>query len=120
MAKKRQAEAKKIPDVSNAPTIEADQKHETIIRANINRKIVVSPTALSIYTNDVQVQTTPWDVRLILGEIAEVSADGAAVTIRQLGDVRLSLPLTKRLTLILIQQLKAFEERFGQIPMPPD
>ena len=88
--------------------------------AEIRRKNVKSPEFVSVYANDVQVQTSPWDVRLILGEIADLgTADDRIVTINQLAELRISPQLAKRMTMMMIEQLKTYEERFGQIPGPP-
>jgi hypothetical protein len=116
MSKKHSA-----PSAQEATIPEPAVKLDTgIIRANLNRRVTPSPTFVSLYANDVQVQTTPWDIRLVFGEIGDASEDGSGVDVRRLGEVRLSLPLTKKLTLILVQQLQAYEERIGQISMPAD
>jgi hypothetical protein len=36
------------------------------------------------------------------------------------GELRLSLPLAKKLTLILVNQLKGYEQRIGTIHIPED
>ena len=108
------------PALSDALTDTNDAK-AAFVRANTERKIVAAPNFTSIYANDVQVQTSPWDLRLILGEIASIpTKEEPTVTIRQLGEVRLSPQLAKKLTIILFQQLQGYEKRFGEIPMPKD
>src|SRR5271157_5183875 len=88
--------------------------------AEIRRENVKSPEFVSIYANDVQVQMSPWDMRLVLGELGDLrTADRQIVTIRQLAELRISPQLAKRLTTIMIVQLKIYEERFGHIPEPP-
>lgn len=99
----------------------SDENLPSVVRANLNRKVVQSPTFVSLYANDVQVQTSPWDVRLILGEIAGVpTPDDPTVAVRQIAELRMSPQLTKKLTIILIQQLKGYEAQFGPIPIPQD
>ena len=86
----------------------------------VKRDSVKSPNFISIYANDVQVQVTPWDIRLILGELtAPPTPDAPVAVITQLADLRMSLQLAKRLTSILIEQLKAYEQQFGEIPRLP-
>jgi hypothetical protein len=94
---------------------------DTIVRANVNRQAVMSPTFATIYANDVQVQTTPWDVRLIFGEIFQApTKDEPTAVIKQVGELRMSPQLTKKVVQILRQQLDVYERRFGQIPMVPE
>jgi hypothetical protein len=94
-----------------------------IIRANVSREVTLVPNAFSVYANDVQLQTTPWDIRLVFGVIASLPSEPTPVTtvgINQLGEVRLSPQLAKKLTMVLFEQLKAYETQFGGIPLPPD
>ncbi len=108
-------------NTTKSPDIAPAAAPSGIVRANINRNVVRSPNYVSIYTNDVQVQTTPWDIRLMLGEIQGiVTGDKPSVTVMQIADLRMSPQLTKKLTMILIQQLKTYEEQMGPIPLPPD
>ena len=87
---------------------------------NPPRVITKSAEFTSIYSNDVQVQTSLWDMRLIFGEIGDPPMpDNPTVNIKLLGELRMSLPLAKRLTLIVVDQLKAYEAQFGEIPLPP-
>jgi hypothetical protein len=115
--------AKKDRSKSSAAELVTKATPDTaIVRANVNRKTITAPSFTSLYANDVQVQTTPWDIRLIFGEITDVgSPDEPNVTVRQLGEVRLSLPLAKRLAMIVVDQLKNLEQVLGQeIPIPKD
>lgn len=112
MAKKRRTKA---PNRAVIPAPAA------IVRGNVNREVTVSPSFVSLYANDVQLQTSPWDIRLTFGEMM-VNSDGDDVTarVKQTGEVRLSPPLAKRVALLLVRQLKAYEERFGPIPQPKE
>ena len=92
---------------------------EPFVRANLNRQHEVAPNYFSVYANDVQVQSTPWDMRLILGLIMKLPTEATdTVTVSQIGEIRLSQPLAKRLTMIMIQQLQNYEKTFGEIPLP--
>jgi|ERR1017187_8960611 hypothetical protein len=78
-----------------------------------------SPEFFSIYANDIQVQVSPWDMRFILGEVTDpIETAEHVVTIRQLAELRISPQLAKSLSVILIDQLRKYEENFGQIPGP--
>ena len=85
------------------------------------RESVRSAEFFSTYANDVQVQTSPWDMHFIFGQVEGVAQTGEPVLhIKHLGELRISVQLAKSLTKIMIDQLKAYEERFGPIPeMPP-
>jgi Protein of unknown function (DUF3467) len=90
-------------------------------RQDVNREVVKSPDCFHVYVNDVQVQTSPWDMRLILGRVDEPATPGKpTVTIKQLGELHMSLELAKRLAMMVIAQLQAYEGRFGRIPAPKD
>ncbi len=86
------------------------------------RKVARSQNFFSVYTNDMQVMTGPWDVRINIGEVEDVQlvADKPVMTVNQLGEVRMSVQIAKRLILMLADQLKTYEAMFGQIPGPPD
>lgn len=88
----------------------------------ISRKASRSPNFFSVYTNDIQVQSSSWDVRLILGESGDtdLSGDLPVSNINEICEVRMSPQLAKRLTLILGQQLRIYEEAFGEIPAPKE
>jgi len=59
---------------------------------------------------------------MVLGEMGEARVeDGNPVAkVTELLEVRMSPQLAKRLTLILIQQLKRYENNFGPIPSVKD
>lgn len=99
-------------------------KHEEpddlkIVRANVHREIVTSPAFVSLYANDTQVQVTPWDIRLIFGVIAEpATQDRQTVVVQTVGEVRVSPQHAKAFALILLRQLKLYEDNVGPIPLP--
>jgi hypothetical protein len=91
----------------------------TIIRANVNREVVASPGFVSMYTNDTQLQVTPWDIRLIFGEITEPpTIEHPTAVIKLLGEVRMSPQHAKLVAALLQAQLKHYEETVGPIPVP--
>jgi|SRR5579884_3327122 len=80
-----------------------------------------APNFVSLYSNDIQVQTSPWDVRLVLGSVIDPpTPDDPVLRVVQVGEVRFSPQLAKRLIEIIATQLKTYEERFGEIPVPPN
>jgi hypothetical protein len=87
-----------------------------------DRRVNRSSTFFTTYTNDVQLFVSPWDVRLILGELGDQEdVEGKPVlNITQLGEVRMSAQIAKRLVILLSAQLKTYETLFGLIPSPPD
>jgi hypothetical protein len=98
--------------------IPSSKGNEIIAESDIRRDHTRSDSYFSVYANDIQVQTGPWDVRMILGEIGDAVRENSVpvLKIKHLGEVRLSPQLAKRLTMILIQQLKHYEENIGTIP----
>ena len=99
----------------------APQQQGEIIRANINRLVEPASTFVSIYTNDTQLQMTPWDFRFSFGIIADApTLKNPNVLVKSLCEVRMSPQHAKKVATILIQQLKHYEETLGQIPQPPE
>lgn len=112
MARKHQAVARRTPIVDVGPPSVSPGHRQTS----------KSETFFSIYTNDIMVQTSPWDVRLTLGELGDTETDGDKMIVRinQLCEVRMAPQLAKKLVLILAEQLKSYEANFGEIPGPRD
>ena len=110
---------KKDPNDST-PALSPEQAPQ-IVRANVARAVVLSPTFVSLYANDTQIQTSPWDFRLIFGEISNIpTTEEPTVVIRQTGEVRMSPQHAKKVAEILIKQLRHYEETVGPIPLPGD
>jgi len=94
------------------------------VRANKGRTVERAADFASLYANDVQVQTSPWDVRLVFGQIDSLprTPDQAAeaVAVKLVGEVRLSPQLAKRVTMILVEHLHSYESQFGPIGLPKE
>jgi hypothetical protein len=113
MAKKAEKQAQ--------TTAAAKDTDSQIIRANINRELVPAAQYVSLYANDTQVQVTPWDIRIMFGLITAVeSSEGqsAAITVSQIGEVRMSPQHAKRVAIVLMQQIQNYEKTVGPIPQP--
>jgi hypothetical protein len=110
MAKKHQSTTRPSP-ISGPYTVSPEE-----------RRVTKSSNFFSVYTNDMQVTTGPWDVRLSIGEVEEVQLTGnkPIMIVNQLGEVRMSVQIAKRLVIMLAQQLHSYETMFGEIPGPPD
>ena len=92
-----------------------------IVRANVNREVEPDPGFVSLYTNDTQIQLTPWDFRLILGQIAGVPTEkNPTITVRAVAEIRMSPQHAKKIALILMGQIAHYEKMIGPIPLPPD
>jgi hypothetical protein len=92
-----------------------------IIRANIDREVQVDAGFVSLYTNDTQIQLTPWDFRLIFGQIASVpTPDNPTIVVKAVGEIRMSPQHAKKIALILLTQIAHYEEKIGPIALPPD
>ncbi len=108
----------KTPKATGAQpsTADADVK---VVRANVNRQVTAAQNFVSLYTNDTQVQLSPWDVRLIFGVIVEPPAsERPSIQITSVGEVRMSPQHAKKVALILLKQLQHYEETIGPIPVP--
>jgi hypothetical protein len=89
--------------------------------AQPRRETTKASDFFSVYTNDARVFTTAWDIRITFGEIADISDRGPKVaSIKELGEIRMSLPLAKKLARILADQISAYEEHLGEIAGPKD
>ena len=81
-------------------------------------QVIYEPeTPQVMYTNLVQVNTGPYDVRITLGRrnLERVSED--SVTVSDAIHVYMSPQHAKALASLLGSQLAAYEERFGPIPI---
>lgn len=113
------AKKKAVSQGPETPVVDKSKQDFSIVRANINRVVEPSANYASIYANDAQVQLTPWDVRLIFGVISNIpSDDDPAVVVKQIGEVRVSLPMAKKMAMILIAQLAHYEKNVGPITLP--
>ena len=93
---------------------------EEVVRANIERTVTVSPTFGSYYGNDTQIQTSPWDLRFIFGQIMEVDAEKKRAVVMAVAEVRMSPQHAKRVLEVLRQQIEHYEKLFGPIPQPQE
>jgi hypothetical protein len=72
---------------------------------------------VSLYVNDTQVQITPWDIRLMFGEISSVPTPAnPAIVVKQTGEIRMSLTHAKKVAKVLVQQIALYEATIGPIP----
>jgi hypothetical protein len=71
----------------------------------------------TIYANNIAVTFSIFDVGIIFGEIIGEHEDGQPI-IEELTRVTLTRELTKALTAILLQHLKAWEKQVGEIKIP--
>jgi hypothetical protein len=88
--------------------------------ADLERQTEIAPGFTSYYANDTQVQTTPWDVRLMFGVIVGVSQKEQQAVVQRLADVRISLPHAKKLLEVLTEQIQHYETEVGFIALPRD
>ena len=94
---------------------------ERIVRANVDRRVEISPTFVSLYVNDTQIEVTPWDFRFTFGEITRApTADNPTVGVKSTGEIRMSPQHAKKLAEILVQTLQRYESAIGKIPLPQD
>ena len=110
--------AKKDPSKEIATTGAADAPVATGIPAR--RQVSRSPDFVSLYANDIQINTSPWDLRFIFGELSDaVAGPDPSIAVSQIGELRISPQLAKKLVQLLAMQLAAYERTFGVIPDVP-
>lgn len=105
--------------------VEKNQKAEKgtpkgFTRANPNRQVTRtrSPNHVSIYSNNVEVGVSAWDVRIKLGEIVEANDNRLDISI--LATLFMSPPHAKAFSKVLAENIKKYEAAMGEIPMPPE
>jgi hypothetical protein len=117
MSKRKSSTAAVAVEAGDSST--AQPADGPIIRANVSREQTTAASYVSLYANDTQIQVSPWDVRLIFGEISQpATADRPTNVIKQTGEVRMSPQHAKVVAMILIAQLKQYEDTIGPIPIP--
>lgn len=72
-------------------------------------------TPFSVYTNRVELNLTPWDVRMQIMEI--VGKDGESLAIERHGSVVMSPLHAKALLRALESTIRKFEDRFGELDL---
>ena len=113
--------AKKKPHTLPGAPQDMTTVEGSVVRANLqNRQLSKSPSFATFYANDTQMQITPWDLRLTFGVIQDVQAEPPVAIIEQVGEVRMSLQHAKRIVLVLVEQLRIYEQTVGPIALPRD
>lgn len=72
----------------------------------------------SVYSNQTQFASTAFDFSMTFGEIEAVEAEAARVTVDQRVRVVMSPLHFKIFVMVCAQNLKGYEERFGEITVP--
>ncbi len=82
----------------------------------VERKTRKADDYVILYTNDTQVQTTPWDIRIIFGRIESApNQSDPTLMVEQVGEVSMSLHHAKRVATILQGQIEAYERQVGPL-----
>lgn len=97
---------------------QAEDKPQVLRASGIDREIIGEGPLPSFYANDTQVMTTPWDMRLSFGVIAEVDPEKGRALVRRLCEVRMSPSHAKRLLQVLVGQIEMYEKTVGTIAVP--
>ena len=74
-------------------------------------------TFLSMYSNNISVRVTPFDMQLIFGEI--LSVDERKLVIENFLAVNLSPQTAKSLLSVVSSQIDAYEQQYGEIRYNP-
>jgi hypothetical protein len=89
---------------------------------NLSKAVIREPadpnTYVALYVNDIQVTITPWDFQFALGLVTETpTVEKQTLTIKKIGDLRISPQLAKRLLPVLHAQVQNYETSIGPIPI---
>jgi uncharacterized protein DUF3467 len=95
-----------------------DQNQPEIIRKNAD-------TFVSVYSNNLQMEVSPWDFKLIFGEIEKGEADPTGQRLVKLhveDKVRVSMSPqhAKAVLKVLQENVALYEKQIGPIPNQPD
>lgn len=94
-------------------------KKKTVVeKVKAEKRVRKSESFASYYTNDTQIQTGPWDVRLIFARIEEVNKDTGIIESVREAEVHMSPQHALRVHILIGQQLTKYVANFGPIPQP--
>jgi hypothetical protein len=85
--------------------------------AKAQLEIVKSDKFLKVYANSAQIETGPWDFRIIFGE---ATRSGDKVIVEQSVAVVMSPQHTKALLGVLATNVHEYEKQIAEIKMPPE
>jgi hypothetical protein len=86
----------------------------------ILREVARSPNFAVLYSNDTQIQVSPWDIRISFGLIeVPPSLKSLRLKIVEVGEVRMSPQHAKKVLALLQQQVGIYEKNFGEIVLEP-
>lgn len=72
----------------------------------------------SVYSNQTQFSSTAFDFAMTFGEIADVAQDTSSVKVEQRVRVVMSPLHFKLFVVVALQNLKGYEDKFGEIKAP--
>lgn len=78
---------------------------------------IENPDTPTFYVNNVEMRSSQWDVRFVMGEVDEASDDTLAV--KELVRVYMSPQHAKVFAEVLAAQIKRYEDTFGPINVGP-
>jgi hypothetical protein len=85
--------------------------------------LVEAPTSNEIpeyYSNVVRVVSSIYDITILFGRGVPVGFGGDAARMDEICAIHMSAAHAKGLFLILRDQLRNYEKRWGKLPVPPD
>lgn len=84
------------------------------LRNSKDQHNALSENFVKIYANNVGIGASNWDVSITFGEILGLADDGQPV-VEQKVKVNMTREFMKALSNLLVQNVKAYEEQFGEI-----
>lgn len=94
--------------------MEENEMQKLGLRKSGNQQNVESENFVKIYSNNVTLGASNWDMSLVFGEIAGVSEEGTPL-VEQKVKVSMTREFAKALCNLLTINIQEFEKRFGEI-----
>lgn len=96
---------------------ENEEESESTIFPDRAKERFDADSIKSYYANSVEIRSSLWDFRFKCGEMVDATAE--KIFIKDLCVLYMSPSHAKAVSILLARQVKAYEDRFGEIPTPP-
>lgn len=108
-----------MPKIIKASKDRAEKEGVTefIMSPDRRKERVNAENMMSYYSNSVEIGSSVWDFRLKCGEMLDATPE--KIVIKDLCIVYMSPNHAKAVSILLARQIKAYEDRFGEITVPP-
>lgn len=108
-----------MPKIIKTPKNRAanEGESETTALPDRRKERINSENMISYYSNSVEIGSSVWDFRLKCGEMVDATSE--KIVVKDLCVVYMSPSHAKAVSILLARQIKAYEDQFGEITVPP-